>query len=233
MTATSLLDLPISGGILAHCFNHDRSLLAVSLAGEPQVHIYRRSGNAYAKCASLDQHDQLVTSVDWAPNSNRIVTCGQDRNAYVWTLDAEDVWKPTLVLLRIDRAATCVRWSPDERKFAVGSGSRLVAICYFEEDNDWWVSKHLKGPSRSTVLSVDWHKDSVLLAIGSTDMRAYVMSAYIKGVDKKPPPSPWGEKLPFGTLCGEWTSPYQGWIQSVAFSPSGDALAFSGLYFIS
>ena len=30
----------------------------------------------------------------------------------------------TLVLLRINRAATCVRWSPEENKFAVGSGAR-------------------------------------------------------------------------------------------------------------
>ena len=29
-------------------------------------------------------------------------------------------WKHTLVLLRINRAATCVRWSPQENKFAVG-----------------------------------------------------------------------------------------------------------------
>jgi hypothetical protein len=29
-------------------------------------------------------------------------------------------WKYTLVLLRINRAATCVRWSPNENKFAVG-----------------------------------------------------------------------------------------------------------------
>ena len=36
-------------------------------------------------------------------------------------------------------------------KFAVGSGSRLISICYFEEENHWWVSKHIKKPIRSTV----------------------------------------------------------------------------------
>jgi len=71
------------------------------------------------------QHDKLITSIDWAPNSNRIVTCSQDRNAYVWQEEA-DGWKPTLVLLRINRAATHVRWSPKENKFAVGSGARCV-----------------------------------------------------------------------------------------------------------
>ena len=75
------------------------------------------------------QHDKLVTSIDWAPHSNRIVTASQDRNAYVWqeTPDPETgrlVWKPTLVLLRINRAATQVKWSPKEDKFAVASGAR-------------------------------------------------------------------------------------------------------------
>lgn len=74
--------------------------------------------------------------IDWAPDSNRIVTCGADRNAYVWTLK-EGAWKPTLVILRINRAARCVKWSPRENKFAVGSGSRLISICYFEQENDW------------------------------------------------------------------------------------------------
>lgn len=72
------------------------------------------------------QHDKLITSIDWAPHTNRIVTCSQDRNAYVWAQSPEGVWKPTLVLLRINRAATSVKWSPQEDKFAVASGARYV-----------------------------------------------------------------------------------------------------------
>lgn len=66
------------------------------------------------------------------------MTCGTDRNAYVWTLKGR-TWKPTLVILRINRAARCVRWAPNENKFAVGSGSRVISICYFEQENDWYV----------------------------------------------------------------------------------------------
>ena len=79
----------------------------------------------------MSQHDKLITSIDWAPNSNRIVTSAQDRNAYVWTQTPDPqtghmIWKPTLVLLRINRAATYVKWSPNEDKFAVASGARYV-----------------------------------------------------------------------------------------------------------
>jgi actin related protein 2/3 complex, subunit 1A/1B len=149
-----------------------------------------------------------------------------DRNALVWE-PSPSGWKPTLVLLRINRAATFVRWSPSELKFAVGSGARVIAICYFEEENDWWVSKHIKKPIRSTITTVAWHPNSVLLAAGSTDAHARVISSFIKGVDARPESSVWGERLPFNTVCGEFLNNSAGWIHGVAFSPSGDALAFA------
>ncbi|KAF9438358.1 hypothetical protein BGZ76_008388 [Entomortierella beljakovae] len=216
------------GPISCHAFNHDRSELAICF-NTNIVTILRKAGAGWTPAYTLDEHDKPVTSVDWAPRSNRIVTCSQDRNAYVWTFNsASQQWKPTLVLLRINRAATFVRWSPEEDKFAVASGSRCISVCYFEEDSDWWVGKHIKKPIRSTVLSLDWHPNNVLLAAGCADMKARVFSAFIKGIDKKPAPSPWGEKLPFNTVCGEFSSGTGGWVHSVAFSPSGDALAFTG-----
>ncbi len=154
--------------------------------------------------------------------SNRIVTCASDRNAYVWTLK-DGVWKPTLVLVRINRAATCVKWSPLENKFALGSGAKLISVCYFEKENDWldllvfqpyffisslterditkhmyylihshiscaisvpdwlyrWLSKHIKKPINSTVLSLDWHPNNILLAAGSADLNCrFEYSAY-------------------------------------------------------
>ena len=60
-----------------------------------------------------------------------------------------------------------------------------IAICSFDSENNWWVAKHLKRPIRSTVLCVDWHPNNVLLAAGSADMKARVLSAYIKEVDKR------------------------------------------------
>lgn len=218
--------------LTAHSFNADRTQVAVS-PNTNEVQIYSTSGSGWVLLHTLTEHDKLVTSIDWAPQSNRIVTCSQDRNAYVWQLGTDansgrEVWKPTLVLLRLNRAATFVRWSPKEDKFAVASGARLISVCSFESDNDWWVAKHIKRPLRSTVLSLDWHPNNVLLAAGSADMRARVFSAFIKGIDERPSPGVWGERLPFGTICGEYKTPASGWVHGVGFSPSGDALAFVG-----
>ncbi|KAH6853735.1 WD40-repeat-containing domain protein [Chaetomium sp. MPI-CAGE-AT-0009] len=210
--------------IADHSFSSDHKTLAI--ARDTTVELYSKVANAFKLKDELKGHDKTVTSIDIAPNSGRIVSCSQDRNAIVWEPTPEG-YKPTLVLLRINRAATFVRWSPSETKFAVGSGDRLIAVCYFEEENDWWVSKHLKKPIRSTVTTLAWHPNSVLLAAGSTDAHARVLSSFIKGVDARPEPTAWGERLPFNTVCGEYMNNSAGWIHSVAFSPSGDALAFA------
>lgn len=44
----------------------------------------------------------------------------------------------------------------------------------------------------------------------------------------RPTPTVWGERLPFNTVCGEFSTPSGGWVHGVSFSPSGDALAFVG-----
>lgn len=166
----------------------------------------------------------MVTSIDWAPKSNRIVTCAQDRNAYVWTYK-NNSWSPSLVLLRINRSATFVRWAPNEEKFAVASGAKCVSVCYFEAEHDWWVSKHLRKSLKSTILTLAWHPDSVLLAIGGTDCHARVFSGYIKDIDKKPE-SKWGDNLSFGQLLADVFCDV-GWIHCIQFSEDGNSILYA------
>ncbi|XP_042170730.1 actin-related protein 2/3 complex subunit 1B-like isoform X1 [Oncorhynchus tshawytscha] len=231
MAYHSFLLEPIS----CHSWNKDRTQIALC-PNNHDVHIYKKDGTKWTKIHELKEHNGQVTGIDWAPESNRIVTCGTDRNAYVWSLKGE-VWKPTLVILRINRAARCVSWSPKENKFAVGSGSRLISICYFEQENDWWVCKHIKKPIRSTVLSLDWHPNNVLLAAGSCDFKCRVFSAYIKEVEEKPGPTVWGSKMPFGEVLfesgpsgvsgGAGEGAGGGWVHGVCFSHSGNRLAWT------
>jgi len=208
--------------ISCHAWNADASLLAVC-PGSTEVHVYSRKGDDFEKEHTLHEHDKLVTGIDWAPKTNRIVTCGQDRNAYVWKF-VNGQWKPTLVILRINRAATSVKWSPNEDKFAVGSGAKCVSVCYFEEDQDWWVSKHIKKHD-STVLQLDWHPNNVLLATASSDGKCRVFSGFVRGVDKKPGETPYGSRLPFGELLAEY--PAAGWVKSVSWDAAGTQLAYA------
>ena len=142
--------------ITCHAWNKDRSQLAVCPNNNTVV-IFKKpttEDGPWERIATLSEHDALVTDIAWAPNTDRILTTSQDRNAYVWTKEggAGD-WKPMLVILRITAAAVSAQWSADEQKFAVGSGARTVPVCYFEAENNFWVSKMLKG-HKSTIQSV-------------------------------------------------------------------------------
>lgn len=222
-TVQQLFVEPIS----SHAFNADLSQVVVSNS-TPLTHVMKKGpdGN-YVASQVLEQHLERVTSVDWAPNTNRIVTCAGDRNAYVWNFQEDTgTWSPCLVLLRINRAATYVRWSPQEDRFAVGSGARLLSICYFDPNNNWWVSKHIKKPIRSTILCVDWHPSNYIIAVGSCDFKCRVFSAALKERSDKPQTSNWMQKLSkFGTLLAEFDS-NSGWVHGVKFSPLGNMLAW-------
>lgn len=216
--------------ITCHAWNKDRTQIALS-PNNHEIHIYSREGSDWKLADVLNQHDLRVMGIDWAKNTNRIVSCAADRNAYVWTQGEDGKWKPTLVLLRINRAATCVKWSPAENKFAVGSGARLISVCYFESENDWWVSKHIKKPIRSTVTSLDWHPNNVLLLAGSTDYKVRVFSAFIKDIEEPPTPTPWGNRKPLGQLMAEFRNSQTsggGWINSVSFSSDGNKVCWVG-----
>jgi actin related protein 2/3 complex subunit 1A/1B len=212
----------VASCVTCHAWNKDKTRVAFC-PNNTEVRIFAKSGDDWVLEHTLTEHDAVVTGIDWAPDTNRIVTSSQDRNAYVWTFQ-NGIWKPTLVILRIARAATSVKWSPKENKFAVSSGAKCVSICYFDKDNDWWVSKHIKK-HKSTVLKVDWHPNNVLIATASSDYKARVFSAFIKGIDDKPGETPFGAKLPFG---GEPLAEYNvgAWIHSILWSPSGNRLAF-------
>jgi actin related protein 2/3 complex, subunit 1A/1B len=214
--------------ITCHAFNGDCSMVAIC-PNNNEIRVFVRGSDGKFDRESpkwiLSEHDQVVTGIDWAPQSNRLVSCSQDRNAYVWEFVADrDDWKPTLVILRINRAATQVKWSPNEDKFAVASGAKSVSVCYFEEDNDWWVSKHIRKQITSTILSIAWHPNNILLACGGTDWTARVVSGFVKGIDKRPGQTVFGVRLPFGENLAEWGC--EGWVHAIRWSPSGNQLAW-------
>lgn len=82
----------------------------------PAVHIFElQRDSSWKEIHTLTEHDLPVTGIDWAPNTNRIVTCSMDKNAFVWTY-TNGLWKPELVIVRSNRAATSVKWSPMGKK---------------------------------------------------------------------------------------------------------------------
>ena len=86
------------GPVQCHAWSADRQVVALAHS-DREVVLYSREGGK--QLATLDQHDLRVTGIDWAPKTNRIVTCSADRNAYVWVQQSDGTWRHTLVLLRL------------------------------------------------------------------------------------------------------------------------------------
>jgi actin related protein 2/3 complex subunit 1A/1B len=221
----------LAPSISCHSFNWDRSMCAVSPNSNECVIYSNCKEQDMAKwneAYRLSEHTMTISAIDWSPTTNKIVTCSHDRNAFVWTYDDEKGdWKQSLVILRINRAATYCKWSPDGSKFATASGSKAVPVCHFEEENDWWISKMIKK-HKSTVLCVDWHPNNQVIVTGSCDFKCRVFSAFVFKVDKPDPNGIFGDLTDtFGELLAEFDAAH-GWVTSVAWSPEGNRLAFSG-----
>ncbi|KAJ9172856.1 hypothetical protein P3X46_016054 [Hevea brasiliensis] len=219
--------------ITCHAWSPDHSMIALC-PNNNEVHIYRSSQDKWERVHVLQKHDQIVSGIDWSPRSNRIVTASHDRNSYVWNREGPE-WVPTLVILRLNRAALCVQWSPRENKFAVGSGAKTVCICYYEQDNNWWVSKLIRKRHDSSVTSVAWHPNNILLATTSTDGKCRVFSTFIKGVDTRDSKAGSSSDSKFGEQIIQLDLSFS-WAFGVKWSPSGNTLAYVGhnsmIYFV-
>ena len=87
-------------------------------------------------------------------------------------------------------------------QFAVASGANCISVCYFEKENDWWLSKHIKKNIKSTVTCLDWHPNNNLLASGTARFAVNVFAAQVKEVgDQHEPNSPWYSKKPIFGDC--------------------------------
>ncbi|CAK9308566.1 unnamed protein product [Citrullus colocynthis] len=219
--------------ITCHAWSPDHSMVAFC-PNNNEVHIYKSSQDNWERVYVLQKHDQLISGIDWSVRSNRIVTASHDRNSYVWNLEGLE-WVPTLVILRLNRAALCVQWSPKENKFAVGSGAKTVCICYYEQENNWWVSKLIRKRHDSSVTNVAWHPNNLLLATTSTDGKCRIFSTFIKGVDTKDSRAGAFSDSKFGELIVQLDLSFS-WAFGVKWSPSGNTLAYAGhnsmIYFV-
>lgn len=219
-------------GISCHAWNGDRTQLALS-PNSNEIHIYDTAN--WQKLFTLTEHDLVVSALDWSSVNNKIVSCSHDRNAFVWTFEpatSEEnaTWKPALVLLRIDRAAMDVKWAYDGLRFAVGSGSKCIPMCTYDADNDWWVSKMIKKKLKSTVMCVAFHpRNGQLLATGCADFKCRIFSTYSADVDGEDASDvnagPFGKPVKFGEVYTELST--TAWINALAWSPSGNTLAYA------
>lgn len=173
----------LSQQLSCHAWSADGSHLAIC-PDSSEIHVYRKTPTGqWSRIHALTEHDQLVSGLDWSAQSNQLVSCSHDRNSYVFSWK-DQLLEPEMVITRLSKAATCVRWSPSEKKFAIGSAAKAVCICYYEQESHWWASKLIRRQHDSSILAVSWHPDSILLATASSDSKCRVFSTALPGTCK-------------------------------------------------
>ncbi|CAK0893055.1 unnamed protein product, partial [Prorocentrum cordatum] len=211
-------EVPDAEVVCCHAFSKDESLLAVAPNTE-DVLIFRLTGAEFQSTHVLSRHTQRVTGLSWSCDG-RLVSCSEDRTAYVWEWsEAAGNWRAVLVELRAPRAALCVQWSPDGKRFAVGLSSKDVAVCYYEGTVGCWVALKIgRSIHQAAVGALAWHPTSQYLAVGSFDRRCLVYDV----TEENMLPS---QQPPFGEA--QVSEEASAWVNAVAFSPKGRFLAFA------
>lgn len=223
-----LVDAPIP----CHAWNKDGTLLAFC-PNTSDVLIYKVNGKQAEEAYKLTDHTQVVSCIDWNFVTNQIVTCSHDRNAYVWTLnEAENKWKPELVVLKLQRAATYCRWSPDGKRFVVATGTSKFRLCAFNKEQNWWQSFSYDN-KKPTSLCVEFMPDGKHIICSGTDRHCRYFSIDEMETKKilraRAANNPDGKKKKtdknFNVALYEWSA--QGWNNSCAVSPNGEWIAYT------
>ncbi|KAM7455573.1 hypothetical protein BLSTO_03672 [Blastocystis sp. subtype 1] len=231
--------------VSCHCWNADRTQIAIATRNSNDIFIYENCCSSrfedWKLLHTLSGHDLPITGLDWDPIHNRILSCSEDCNAYVWNYE-NGKWLPTLVVLKIQRAALCCKWSPDGNAFAVGSSNRKLRICTFNADQNLWVSplgvrvkqerdedgeaadSSTSSKTRGSIFCVCWDRTGQLLCRGSLDGSMSVVSTYYNpSLPIRDCPFDIASKDLFGFVFGDTC----GVVESIAFSPNNTTIAYS------
>ena len=164
---------------------------------------------------TLREHSQLITGIDWGKRSNRILSCSQDRTAFIWTSTRDnnagnEQWYPTHVLLDsiVKRGLTCCTWNSTEDRAIIGSAANNIAIGKDDKANPFWVCLVIQPHDTSVTTVVTHPTHPKLFASASIDGTVHIL----KITRNSPVIS---------------TLKVSAWVLNAAWSPCGRILAFS------
>lgn len=95
--------------------------------------------DAWTLEASLDGHSDWVRDVAWAPNSNTIATCSQDKSVLIWKAEADGAtWTKTpLSVQPFGDTVWRLSWSTAGNLLAVSCGDNTVSLWREAADGTW------------------------------------------------------------------------------------------------
>ncbi|HXW04953.1 MAG TPA: protein kinase [Vicinamibacterales bacterium] len=150
--------------------------------------------------AGFAGHSNRITSLDWSRDGNRLVSGSMDRTGRVWEVDT----RRAVAVVTMQDPVRAVRYSPDDRWIAVGSGSNLASQGEPLQLLDGRTAEPLAAlplPPGQSVSSVAFSPDGSRLAASAAtgafvwDVKARARLAFLKRSGGSIAFSPDGERL--------------------------------------
>ena len=209
-------------GISCVAFNKDFTQVALSKK-DSFVYIYQvvdfMNPDSWKMLHKLDAHVQYVSAIDWCHETNRILTCSYDKTSYVWDFDGKK-WNQSNVVVSTKLGFLCCKWNKRGDKFCEGTSAKNLYIGYLNNESNWWMGINIKA-HKSSVVCCEIDPTSLFVLSGSTDLRVFVSSCYLKDIDD---PHLTEETKPMAQKFGDIIYSFKAncWINSVAWSNDGN-----------
>lgn len=136
----------------------------------------------------------IVSTLDWHPLTNKIISGSYDKNLYVWSYnESRNEWAPTLVTFKQKLSILSVRWNKHGDKFVAATTTNKLTVGYYEESLNWWKGEDIKA-HKSAITSVCFSPDGMAVLSGSTDLKVMLHSVYLEELDKNKTPNDFSDE---------------------------------------
>lgn len=112
----------------------------------------------WTKIATLKEHFNVITSLEWHPKTNLLISSSADRGVIVWKKEGQD-FMPQLGMIKEQRANLDAAWNSRGDKFVVAATSGCVYVGTYFAGNNFWVAHTVSKSSNKPI-----HKASAICA---------------------------------------------------------------------
>jgi len=116
----------------------------------------------YEQTTVLSGHNDLVLSIAWSPDGNKLASGSYDHSIKIWDVKTSE---NIITLLGHTDRITALAWSPDGEKFASGSSDGNITIW----NTETWKKIMMFEIHGNRVNILVWNPNSTILASGNED----------------------------------------------------------------
>jgi len=220
-------------GVQCFSWNANGSLMAVCPTNN-EIWIFETAGSPdiskWTRVNVLKEHFNVISSLDWHPVTNLLLSASTDRGVIVWEQgksDKKNEFHPQMGMIKESKSNLDAKWNMRGDKFCVGASSGNVFVGTFSKENNFWVAHPVskKPLHKASVVQVVFDSlSSRVVASCSLDGTCQITSCFEEELDKSSTSGPFGSVSSYGdTLLSVSCN---GWINFVSFSPNCNTICY-------